>query len=220
VKALIAISTCERDANNGFNEAIRKTWINDLHAVEGLDYRLFYGRCQKRLLPDEVWLDIPDDYFGLPYKTRESLRWALDHGYDYIFRAFTDTCIHPLRLKTCGFPQHDYFGCFPGGVGDGPNEQGWYGYASGGPGYWLSRRAAIAVIQSEPDRTIRDDYWAEDLWVGDVVGRAGFKGQHDERFFFKWCGFPVGAVSVHLSQGTDVYRPEWMHQCYSQLRTH
>lgn len=194
--------------------------MQDLHAVEGIDCRLFYGRGRKHMLPDEVRLTCPDDYLGLPYKTRESLRWALNEGYDFIFRAFTDTCIHVLRLKTCGFTRHDYFGCFPGGYSEGADEQGYYDYASGGPGYWLSRRAAEAVIAAEPDRSVRDDYWAEDLWIGDVVGKAGFKGQHDERFFFKWCGFPVGAVSVHLSQGTDVYEPDWMYRCYSQLQTH
>jgi len=215
MRALIAISSCERDAANGNNLAIRETWLPEVPS--DIDVRFFFGRMKYThdLLPGEVRLAVDDDYNALPYKTRDSLRWALDQGYDFVFRAFTDTCVHPARLRTSGFEQHDYLGCFPGGWSPDPNRQGHYCYASGGPGYWLSRRACQVVAESEPD------HWAEDLWIGDVMGKAGFRGTHDERYWFKWSGTPQtsqDAISVHLSKETNVYHPLWMFQCFKQLK--
>ncbi len=208
---LIAVSSCERDAQNGFNAAMRQTWIREMQQVEGFEYRIFYGRGEKELLPDEVRLDVPDDYNGLPFKTRESLRWALDHNFDFVFRAFVDTCINPHRLRTSGFARHHYFGCFPGGYEPGPDAQGHYAYASGGPGYFTDRKAMEAIIAAEPD------HWAEDLWIGDVLGRAGICGHHDSQFWFKWVRMATGAATVHLSRGTDNYNPQWMFECYRQM---
>jgi len=212
LRTLIAVSSCERDVTNGNNRAMRQTWIKEMPHVEGFDYKIFYGRGDRRLQPDEVRLDVMDDYKSLPYKTRESLRWALDHNYEFIFRAFTDTCINPYRLRTSGFTRFDYLGCFPGGYCAEPDAKGHYAYASGGPGYFLSSRAAEAAVKEDPD------HWAEDLWIGDAMGRAGFKGHHDERFYFKWMGVARGAISVHLSRGTNNYRPEWMLQCFEQIK--
>lgn len=212
MKTLIAVSSCERDAQNGNNQAMRNTWIREMARVEGFDYKIFYGAGDRALLADEVRLDVGDDYKSLPYKTRESLRWALDHGYSYVFRAFTDTCINPHRLRTSGYTRFDYLGCFPGGYAAEPDAKGHFCYASGGPGYFLSRRAAEAAIAEEPD------HWAEDLWIGDAMGRAGIRGHNDPGFWFKWAGMATGAITVHLSRGTDVYKPQWMHECFEQMR--
>ena len=212
MRTLIAVSTCERDAQNGCNAAMRQTWIREMPRVEGFDYKIFYGRGDRALLPDEVRLEVGDDYKSLPYKTRESLRWALDHGYSYVFRAFTDTCINPYRLRTSSYTRFDYLGCFPGGWSPEPDSQGHYAYASGGPGYFLSKRAAEAAIAAEPD------HWAEDLWIGDVMGRARIVGHHDPAFWYKWQRMATGAISVHLSRGTDNYNPQWMFQCFEQMR--
>ena len=212
MRTLIAVSSCERDAYNGYNQAMRQTWIREMSQVEGFDYKIFYGVTSKLMLPDEVMLECPDDYNGLPYKTRESLRWALAQGYEYVFRAFTDTCINPHRLRTSGFTRHHYFGCFPGGYDPEPDAKGHYAYASGGPGYFTDKKASEAIVAAEPD------HWAEDLWVGDVLGRAGIRGQDDKQFWFKWAGMATGATTVHLSRGTDNYKPEWMHECFHQMR--
>lgn len=186
--------------------------------VEGFEYRIFYGRGSKDLLPDEVRLDVGDDYQSLPFKTRESLRWALEHNFDYVFRAFTDTCINPHRLRTSGFTRHHYLGCFPGGYSPEPDAKGHYCYASGGPGYFTDRKAMEAIVAAEPDLNVCSSYWAEDLWVGDVLGLAGIRGHDDPQFWFKWAGMATGATTVHLSRGTDNYNPQWMFECYEQMR--
>ncbi len=218
MRTLIAVSSCDRDAQNGFNAAMRQTWIREMPQVEGFDYKIFYGKGERALLTDEVRLDVPDDYHGLPFKTRESLKWALDQGYDFVFRAFTDTCISPHRLRTSGFARHHYFGCFPGGYSPEPDAKGHYAYASGGPGYFTDRKASEAIVAAEPDRKIYDAYWAEDLWVGDVLGKAGISGHNDVGFWFKWAGMATAAITVHLSRGTDNYNPQWMLECYEQMR--
>jgi hypothetical protein len=99
------------------------------------------------LLADEILLaDTPDGYLGLPWKTRDSLQWALDHGYDYIFRIFVDTYVFPNRLLYSGFEKHDAVGwtficksCLAH-----PNKE--HTCPHGGCGYWTSRRAAQAII--------------------------------------------------------------------------
>lgn len=208
MKTLIAISSCERDAQNGSEQAMRDTWL--MRLPEGFDFRFFRGRGESEA-DDVIHLDCADDYHSLPHKTRESCRWALDHDYDFVFRAFTDTCLHPERLVESGFEQHDYFGHFPGGYCPEPDAKGNYCYASGGPGYSLSRLACEPVIASEPD------HWAEDLWIGNVMGRNGIRAAHDERFFFKWSRPHHDTISVHLSRGTGNYKPSWMHDCFLEL---
>ncbi len=218
MRTLIAVSSCERDAQNGNNAAMRQTWIREMPQVEGFEYRVFLGHGDRALLPDEVRLDVPDDYLSLPFKTRESSRWALDHGFDYVFRANTDTCINPHRLRASGFTRHHYFGCFPGGYYPEPDGQGHHAYASGGPGYFTDRKACEAIVAAYPDLKICEKYWAEDLWVGDVLGFAGIHGQDDPQFWFKWCVMATGATTVHLSRGTGNYNPQWMFECYEQMR--
>ena len=208
MKVLIAVSSCERDMLNGNNEAMRETWLPKLAGLA--DYKFFVGRNEVDLREDTIRLDVPDDYRSLPFKTRESLRWALAQGYDYIFRAFTDTCCHPGRLVT-SFTGQDYYGHFAGGYSTEPDEQGHYAYASGGPGYWLSRRACQIVVDAHPH------HWAEDVVIGDLMGRNSIQGTHEPRFFFKWNRPHPDTISVHLSRATNYYRPEWMYHCWRQL---
>jgi hypothetical protein len=44
-------------------------------------------------------------------------------------------------------------------------------YASGGPGYWLSRRAMACIAANATAST-----WAEDVVVGETLRRFGIKG--------------------------------------------
>jgi hypothetical protein len=197
---------------NGNNQAMRETWLPLLSAHPNVDYRFFVGLNQTETQEDTVRLRVCDDYKSLPLKTRESARWAIDRGYSHLYRCFTDTCVQPSRLLDAFREDRDYCGHFPGGYGPGPDARGHYCYASGGPGYWLSRRACEEVVKAEPD------HWAEDLWLGDVMGRAGIEGVHDDRYFFKWSRPKSDTISVHLSRGTNVYDKSWMHDCWQELR--
>ena len=168
MKLLIAISSCGDFESNGNNQALRDTWLKDAIRL-GVPYKFFFGVGQGGPeLGDSVILhDVPDDYGHLTYKTRASLRWAHAEGYDFVFRCFPDTYVRVDRLLACGFEQFDYLGDFRGEVAGPPN------YASGGPGYWLSRKAFSFLIDAPVLGVWRDEItsWAEDLWTGQVLGR-------------------------------------------------
>jgi len=116
---------------------------------------------------DTVLLPIPDDYKHMSYKTRESLRWSVAQDFDFTFHCCVDTYIDFSRLMASGFERADYTA---GGVLQ-PNN-----YGIGGPGYWLSKRAAQCVI----DSPVTD--WAEDRWVGGILNRKGIGVNIDRRY--------------------------------------
>lgn len=161
MKVLIAIITCHKFSYKA--QAQRETWVPN---VRGADVKFFYGIGERKLLPDEVLLDVADDYKSLPYKIKAMVRWALDRDYDYIFKVDDDVYVWPNRLMSCGFEQTDYMGRH--------NTSGWI---SGGPGYWLSRRAAKIVAGAD-----KIDDWAEDRGVGSLMAQAGIKGTYNDLF--------------------------------------
>ena len=93
--------------------ACRETWVKDLakckcHHQTVVDARFFYGRGATRPpLPDEVFLDVGDDYKNLPYKTRAMCGWSGEHHYDFTFKTDDDTFIWADRLMLSGFENFD-----------------------------------------------------------------------------------------------------------------
>ena len=116
---------------------------------------------------DTVLLHVPDDYKHMSYKTRESLRWSSQQGFDFTFRCCCDTYIDFPRLMASGFERHSYIA---GGILQ-PNN-----YGIGGPGYWLDRRSADFVVASP----VTD--WAEDRWVGGIMHKNGIAVRVDRRY--------------------------------------
>jgi hypothetical protein len=176
MKALIAISSCGDFERNGNNQAMRDTWLPQVRMFSGLDYRFFFGVGQHaRELDDAIVLpDVQDDYANLTYKTRASLRWAHAQGYDFVFRCFPDTLVRVERLMAYGFEKYDYLGDFRGDVPPpGVTLQQAGDYASGGPGYWLSRRAFDLLLDAPVLGVWRDEIttFAEDLWTGRILGQ-------------------------------------------------
>jgi Galactosyltransferase len=177
-KIIICVKSCLRDLQRGDHHAIRNTWGKSA-AHEGILVRFFIGKqdVMPKLLPDEVMLDCGDEYIDLPFKTREICKWASSKTANYIFLCDTDTYISiPLFLNS-KFEKEDYLGEMPypvmkvhsryktdpGPDGKVEHRDRCYTWASGGVGYFLSRRAAMAVANEYPDS------WAEDLWVGQVI---------------------------------------------------
>jgi hypothetical protein len=187
-KILLAISSCERDCQNGYNQAVRDTWKR---AVIGADCFFFVGNGSLPLVSDEIRIPAPDGYLDLPYKTREIMRWALAHGYDFVFKCDTDTYVYPQDLLATGFEKYDYSGWFNAPLKI-PNvvEGKYYAWASGGIGYWLSRKGMQLVVASDPN------HWAEDLWVGQVLAQESVLAFHDPRY---WNDSSL--ISVHLNYG-------------------
>ena len=162
LKILIAVESCFRDLQNGSHQVIRETWGKDLDS--SVDLRFFIGGAERLLLQeDEIQLDVKDDYDNLPYKTKEIFRWGWTKGYDFIFKCDVDSFLVPSKLLSCNFKSYDYVGFFTS------NSEIPYLYASGGHGYFLSRRAAEVIASSAPDLTKRH-LQNEDLWVGYTLG--------------------------------------------------
>lgn len=98
------------------------------------------------LKPDEILIDCPDSYLGLPWKTTESLKWALERNYDGIVRCFVDTYLFADRLgahqnfsvDSAGWA----FGCAPCPA----HPDSHHLCPLGGAAYWLSAKAAKAVV--------------------------------------------------------------------------
>ena len=168
-EVLIGILSCKKYADRA--DAQRRTWI-PLAKEAGYDVEVFDG---ERLM-------VPDDYLSLPLKTRALCRWAFEKGYRTLFKVDDDCYVH---VKNLSVPPYDYAGIvFP------PNDCGnttlnippfprgtiKFPYASGG-GYWLSDKAMQIIIDAPCDD------WAEDRWVGQVLGRAGITPHQLKDYF-------------------------------------
>lgn len=169
-KILIAIASCERDSLNGFNQAVRDTWLKD----KNVDYKFFRGIGSAPAKEDEVILNCKDDYLSLPEKTMEILKWAVNDNYDYVFKCDTDTYVVLDRLLSSDFKNYDYVGHFNGQLGK-PNliYSSLYTWASGGSGYFLSRGAAWKIIaEGNTNKAMCPNLRipCEDLWIGQVLG--------------------------------------------------
>ena len=209
LKLLIAISSCGDFERNGCNQALRDTWLKDL-GVYGITYKFFFGTGQNApQLEDSVLLpEVPDDYGHLTYKTRASLRWAHEQGYDFVFRCFPDTYVCVDRLMACGFENADYHGDFRNEEKRGADTlQQAQNYASGGAGYWLSRRAFTFLLTAPVLGIWRDELtpYVEDLWVGNRLGKCGLALRYaDDRRFVNhgsayWPNIGNEAITAHMS---------------------
>lgn len=106
---------------------------------------------------DEVLLHVPDDYPHITYKLRAEQRWAVEHGFDFVFQSSADIYIDLKKLLNSGFQNYDYSGRAIDSRGLYPNVQQ---YAGGHAGYWFSRIAAQFVANSPVD------FWCDDIWAG------------------------------------------------------
>jgi hypothetical protein len=174
-------------------ERCLSTWMADGDAL-GVQSVFLLG-CPTAAAPELIGpyalaLPCPDDYPSLPQRTAWFCRWALNlpspsavlsggrgaggegallpspsgrgaggEGWDYLFKCDDDTYVSIPRLKAYDLAGRDYVGAeWKPGVG----------YASGGAGYFLSRRAATIVAE-----TLAITHWAEDLHVGNALRAAG-----------------------------------------------
>jgi hypothetical protein len=237
MKVLIAVLSCELFRTNGNNQAVRDTW---LPLVKGADCRIFMGQGSKVSQNDEVFLDVPDDYSHVTYKTRAIYKWASEENYDYIFKCYPDTYVCPSRLMLSGFEKYDYSGNFACKPLSGA-------YCCGGTGYWLSKKAYTPLIDAkvyEEDtivfggtkhsplsRAVRRpprppivlkniDTWAEDKWTGDFIKHNGlYSKHHDKRYEddVMASGPQIGNTKItqHLSRPIQegehsYYENQWM----------
>jgi hypothetical protein len=170
-KLLIAVTTCHSMRERA--DAVRSTWGAEVEAA-GADIRYFLGRGEP-LHDDEVILECDDGYHHLSKKTQLIRRWALEHGYDYLWKVDDDCYLRPERLLAAAHDIHDahYVGRLRGPSGNyrGP-------YCSGFC-YGLSRKALelLAAI----DWPFNGDS-SEDRWTGNQLLEAGITPFHESQF--------------------------------------
>jgi glycosyltransferase involved in cell wall biosynthesis len=206
-RLLIAVASCHKD--RGWQFAQRQTWMRDV--PNQVACRFFLGNpAAQDALEDEVFLDVPDDYLSLPLKTKGIMRWSLDNGFSYTYKADIDTLVNVGNLVRSGYEQHDYMG--------GLNDLCSFPFASGGPGYCLSEKAMRLVIDASPG-----DEPAEDVFVAEVMDKGGIKLRNDPRFkFLPGSVLDKETVSYHLSSvhgWRHQYSPEQMFERYSEMKS-
>lgn len=189
---IVAVKSCQRDRDAGFHDAIRETWGRELKQM-GVQVMFFLGHTgggyfqahpkgvMNSMLRDEVIVDTPDDYNSLPYKTRSICFWAQSKIFSHLFLCDNDTVISAKGFKSLLYEPFDYAGHFRGGqdeigtkfyyrdhIMEYPECRPW---ASGGFGYFISKAATEVLVDSYPK------IWAEDMWVGQVLGKEIEKGR-------------------------------------------
>jgi glycosyltransferase involved in cell wall biosynthesis len=213
-RVFIALMACHRYESRVIQA--RQSWIQDL---DGADYKFFFGRPAIVRDPkeDEIFLDVDDGYNSLPLKVQAACKYMAANGYDFMFKADDDTYIVPDRLLHSGFAAYDYVGRLRGPAdwktkGDKPAD-----YPSGGPGYWLSRRAAEIVASATWDGD-----WAEDRWVANVLLPRGIKIEHDGRYWlWPWrhggqTDNPADFITACNIEAKPGYTMAEMHSIYKQ----
>lgn len=148
---------------NDQTEACRETWVRDFAPFRNVDVRFFYGRpvenYPREPLLDEVFLDCPDGYGNLIDKSVGVCKWAAQRGYEYLYKCDTDTWVYAEKLLVEMMENSfDYAGYLHANV------------CSGGPGYFLSRRAIDVIAQH--GSAWRHPY-AEDVHVSRVLAEKG-----------------------------------------------
>jgi hypothetical protein len=194
MKTLVATITCWRDEDNGRNDGIRDTWLRWGYLI---DHVFFLGYEERHVPQGAIMFSggssrISDDYDAIPFKVHRICQYAAFYGYDDLFISDVDTYVAvPLLLNSR--------------VGD---YAGWRcdeGHAAGGNGYWLSRKAMLALSNSAPYPGYQD------IWVGEALKEAGIPLVHDPRFI---GGVPEkyvpGTISAHLGRATGTFDPQWM----------
>ena len=222
MNVLFGIKSCKADRLAGFHNVIRQTWGSHVLPPHKL---VFFTGSDEPSETDEVSLDAPDGYTELPWKVRQIMWHFLNTDYDFIFMADVDTFATPMRLLNCGYEKYDITAAFIKGMKPGQifrhvvrDPRGptivlekSYAPPSGGLGYFLSRKAAQVIVDTEPDPKV----WADDLYVAEALGPMLASGEltgyqppdyHDMTFHF-----PKHQYKTNYSLGT-----KWMERMYRQ----
>jgi hypothetical protein len=218
-KLMICVKSCNAHMEAGYHAVLRETWAKDFPANT---VKFFVGRGVGKNLPDEVRLDCDDDYNSLPFKTQAICGWAASKVLDHLFICDTDTFVNAKALLACGYENFDYSGKIDKAFGETfpyvtVSREGVtqfhakaYGWASGGYGYFLSRKAYLKVAYSNPIG------WAEDFLVGQQLNPLYNTGE------IKMLNIPGGSVSDHFpahlyKSGYDL-KFNWMPEKYAESK--
>lgn len=171
MKLLIAVVQCQRDL-------WRIPAHREMLCHKGADVRFFYGEPRgavpgfnHRFEGDQIILPIDDAYFALVAKCCAIYQWALDQGYDFIFKIDADTWLDVPKLLQAGFEKHDWVGL----MGDKGASGGVGHCTSGGVGIWLSRKAMQTFLDHYPKMPAGKFHLFEDWALSLTLAAAGMK---------------------------------------------
>ena len=172
-KLLIGICSCRAYADR--RAAVRETWLGRLPGnVAG---RFFVGAGPRLAEDDVVALPVGDDYGELPRKVQAFCQHALAEAeFEYLFKCDDDTYVLGARLAQLARRGAEFVGT---------QDTFAQGFASGGAGYLLSRKA-VEVVAAAP----APGPGGEDVWITRVLQRAGFKLTPSPRLRWDHREFP------------------------------
>jgi hypothetical protein len=223
MKWLIAVGSCEAYERKGNNDAMRNTWLEEASKL-GIPHRFFhgFGATQK---DDVVIVPCDDSYGGLMQKDKWMYAWAIEQGYDYVYRCDHDSYCRPERLLKCEFEKYDLAGC------KGPMNS-----IEGGPGFFISNRACQIyvdeieeackghVIQGKYVDTDYHNSYLNDWWTTALVTDHNLIKAGSSSFVHLTSIDEMGPrknnnyISAHLStiKGKENYSPSFMLQKHQE----
>lgn len=154
-RIIIAISSFNSSLDR--QRAARETWLRCL--PENVTAFFLVGKTD-HVQDDTVPVPIEDGYDKTAFRLQAFFRHALNAwSFDYLFKCDDDTYVRANRLfQLTGYE-------FVGST-----DLAHLGYAQGGAGYLLSRRAVSVVADAAPPYRP-----SEDIWVSLVVQQAGLE---------------------------------------------
>jgi hypothetical protein len=203
MNVLIAVLSCHTLRH--YEQSIRETWAQEL--PHEADLRFFIGKPQSGIrVVDEIFLNCPDEFSGITEKTVALYKWALDQGYDFVWKVDLDTLVRPKLLLNSGLEQYDWVG--------GQNSF----FASGGAGYGLSKRSMEYVVEAGGAPGFE-----EDVHIAHILLRHGIELHSDPRFvFIPGAIMNDATITYHLSSVREWYykgyKPEMMHETWADQK--
>jgi len=203
-KVLIGVLSCHTLQH--YEQSIRDTWAREV--PPGIDLRFFLGTKPPFSGGfDEILLDVGDGFDSITNKTISLYAWALAQGYEFVFKADLDTLVRPKLLLASGFEAWDWTG----------GRNGYF--ASGGAGYWLSKRAMQYVVEA-------GGYpgYEEDTYVARVLLGKGVQLHNDPRYLFvPGAVMSDDTITYHLSSVREWYfkgyKPEMMLEAWADQKS-
>lgn len=194
-------------------DACRATWFGALRPH--VRYAVFATGAGDTALDknDGSVLDcaVPDGYDDIWRKTAASFRWALHcTEWTHMFHCDDDTYVSPARWLAAGIPRNDYVGCRV------PHPWWNVPYASGGAGYWLSRRAIAAIVEMLSRYVGRyagpggEPISADDLLIGKCLADVGIRLTHDARLHYAADPLAPAQITAHWVS------PDRMHEFFAR----
>lgn len=179
-RVLVALQTCSLLKYEARTKLCLATWARVL--PPGYDLKVCTGAA----------LGVPDVYDALVYKSRASIAYAHDRGYDHLLSVDDDTILRPARLHP---PAADY-----AGWATTVHIDDWCEFCQGGA-YWLSRRAMEVMLATPLPATQGS---ACDGWTGRILREHGILPVH-------LSDYVVHPAVEWISKWRPeaVYNPDW-----------